>query len=60
MQLDKAIENLQSALMRPGSVDKLDLQDAQQLGIEALVKIKKGRATFDPYYATLLPSETTE
>lgn len=33
---------------------------AEQLLIEAGERIQKGRATFDEYYATLLPAETVE
>ena len=39
MKLQKAIENLQADLLRPDSVNKLDFQDAEQLGIEAMKRL---------------------
>jgi len=57
MNPEKAIEILKADLLRPGSVEKLDFQDAEQLGIEALKRLGNLRALFN-YWAELpLPGE---
>ena len=58
MTADKAIELLKTDLLIPGSVDKLDFQDAEQLGIEALKKWKEYRASDKSWWGNLLPGET--
>ena len=55
MTIDEAIENLQTDLLIPGSVDKLDFQDAEQLGMEAL---KRERQFRSENLSELLPSES--
>ncbi|MBA7587059.1 hypothetical protein ES708_29072 [subsurface metagenome] len=58
MKISEAIDNLKADLLRPGSVDKLDFQDAEQLGIEALKDYQKLKLTtfLPPGYK--LPGET--
>ena len=60
MTIDEAIKALQADLLKPGSVDKLDFQDAEQLGIEALQRIRYQRRKPTVPHKTPLPSETTE
>jgi len=58
MKLDEAIELLQKDLDDPGCVDIMDLNKAQELGVEALRQIQKGRVGGFPYFNLLLPGET--
>uniref|UniRef100_A0A6M3M4M5 Uncharacterized protein n=1 Tax=viral metagenome TaxID=1070528 RepID=A0A6M3M4M5_9ZZZZ len=60
MTLTKAIELLQRDLDDPGSVDILDLNKAQEWGIEALKRVKEGRQQGLRIYIDLLPGETLE
>ena len=60
MKIDEAIKNLQRDLLLPGSVDKLDFQDSEQLGIEALNAWKRFRIGKTPTNLYLLPGETEE
>lgn len=60
MTIDKAIEILKADLMIPGSVDKLDFQDAEQLALEALKEIHRERTGAIPFIGEQLPGETTE
>ncbi len=54
----EAIKILKADLLSPGSVDKLDFQDAEQLGIEALNLVKLLRNPEFLRYLCLLPGET--
>lgn len=58
MNLEKAIELLQLDLDDPGSVDIMDLNKAQELGIEALKVVDELRQQGDPVAPDLLPDET--
>jgi len=60
MKIEKAIEILKADLLRPGSVDKLDFQDAEQLGIEALNCVKNNRHFGVPNSVNPLPGETKD
>ena len=60
MKLEKAIEILKADLLRPSSVDKLDFQDAEQLGIEALKAVQKMRHYPFPDEILKLPGEERE
>lgn len=60
MTLQEAIKLLKQDLDDPGSVDILDLNKAQELGIEALKEIKAARAYSLNWVNDLLPSETKE
>lgn len=58
MKIEKAIEILKADLLQPGSGDKLDFQDAEQLGIEALKQVEQNRTiNLDISYEPL-PGET--
>jgi len=58
MNLPKACEILKADLLEPGSVDKLDFQDAEQLGIEALKREMLFRERVPKKEWSLLPGET--
>lgn len=65
MKIDKAIEYLQADLLQPnsylkktGAGDKLDFQDAEQLGIEALKREQYHRSCYPNQSQSLLPGET--
>lgn len=58
MNLQNAIGFLESDIDDPGSVDPIDLQEAEQIGREAILKIILYRQTFDPQWHELLPGET--
>lgn len=60
MKLLRAKENLQADLLRPGSVDKVDFQAAEQMGIEAIECVRKIRHHPFPDEVLQLPSETPE
>jgi len=60
MNLSKAIEILKAGLMRPGSIDKLDFQDAEQLGIEALKRVKAYKEAHVSSHYELMPGETKD
>jgi len=58
MKIAQAIEALKADLLRPGSVDKLDFQDAEQLGIEALERCKYIAEHTTRWADVPLPGET--
>jgi len=58
MRIEEAIKYLQADLLKPGSVLKLEFQDAEQLGIEALKLVIKGRTRGYEVFEHLLPGET--
>ena len=60
MNLPKATELLQQDLDYPGSVDISDLNQAQELGIEALKQIQISRTRPVPYNIAPLPGETED
>jgi len=60
MNIDEAIKILKADLLRPGSVNKLDFQDAEQLGIEALKRERSNRRFKAHIDHSLLPGETKE
>lgn len=60
MTLEKAIELLQLDLDDPGSVPIEDLNQAQELGIEALKAIQLSRTVYTFEIYELLPGETEE
>lgn len=60
MKLNKAIKLSQLELKDPGSVPIEDLNEAQQLGIEAMERIKLARKETSFAGPGLLPSETKE
>lgn len=60
MNLLKAKQLLQRDLDDPGSVDISDLNQAQELGIEALKRIQAYRQDMNPQWFEPLPGETSE
>ena len=60
MENNEAIHLLQQDLDDPGSVDIQALNKEQELGIEALKRIKKSRGDASRYYIGYLPGETEE
>lgn len=60
MKLEKAIELVKADLLRLGSVDKLDFQDAEELLIEAGKRIQHLRKLARVENIRLLPGETQE
>jgi len=60
MNLNKTIQLLQQDLDDPGSVDILDLNQAQHIGIEALQQLLWSREHDSPIFHPSLPSETKE
>lgn len=58
MTLGKAIELIQQDLDDPGSVDIMDLDEAQRLSIEAMKRVKQERTGYETYALDLLPGET--
>lgn len=60
MNPDRAIEILKADLLIPGSVDKLDFQDAEQLGIEALKRCQENRTAHRDHLGQILPGETKD
>ena len=55
MTIVKAIELLRADLLRPGSVKGIAFQDAEQLGIEALKRVKGDRdSDSNPYFLGLI------
>ena len=60
MKIDKAIELLHIDINDPGSVDIMDLNKAQQLGIEALKYLQHLREGGWPGIISKLPGETEE
>ncbi len=48
MKLEKAMELIQQDIDDPGSVDIMDLHEAQRLGIAALKRINACRLAVDP------------
>ena len=58
MKIEKAIELLQKDLDGPGSVDISNLNEAQELGIEALKEKKAMCAVLVGLGKSLLPGET--
>lgn len=60
MNIHKAIELLQKDLDDPGCVDILDLNKAQELGIEALKWRKLMKKDYGSWCGPLLPGETED
>ncbi|MBA7581907.1 hypothetical protein ES708_23821 [subsurface metagenome] len=60
MTIDEAIRLLQKDLDDSGSVDIMDLNEAQQLGIEALKRLKVNRVKYAFPHSMLLPGETKD
>lgn len=60
MTLEEAINYLKEDLLVPGSVPKLEFQDAEQLGIEALKRIEDMRISPCTTADEILPDETEE
>ena len=60
MKIDKAIELLQLDIDDPGSVDLMDVNKAEQLGIEALKAVKRIVSTLPAWKGFTLPSQTKE
>jgi len=60
MTLEKAMELIQQDLDDPGSVDIMDLHEAQRLGIEAMRFIKRHSIFLHLSGITPLPGETKE
>jgi len=60
MKLSKAIELLQQDIDDPGSVDIMDVNEAERLGIEALKTIKAERTIYGFKRQFRLPGETEE
>jgi len=58
--IEKAIELLKQDLNDPGSVDIMDLNEAQALGIEALKRVQLLRSNFNELGLAQLPGETEE
>lgn len=58
--INKAIELLEKDLDNPGSVDIMDLNQAQKLGIEALKAYAQARRLGLPLRCGQLPGETKE
>jgi len=58
--LEKAIELLQKDLDDPGSVDIMDLNEAQALGIEALKRFRQNRNFKADIDLSPLPGEIKE
>ena len=58
MKIDEAIRLLRSDIDNPGSVDIQDLNQAEQLGIEALGQFVLLRKAFPIFMYALLPGET--
>lgn len=59
MSIDEAIKLLQKDLDDPGSVDIMDLNKAQELGIKALKRISAMRKGYRDRETDLLESETS-
>lgn len=57
MTLEKALEILKADLLEPGSVDKLDFQDAEQLSIEAMKRLQFLRSQLKVLSTMSLPRE---
>lgn len=60
MTLPKAIELLQQDLDDPGSIDISDLNQAQELGIEAMKEIHRERIGKIPFIGEQLRGETKD
>ena len=60
MKINEAIKLLQKDIDDPGSVDIIDVNRAEQLGIEALKRLKISRDPSGVPSFTLLPGETEE
>lgn len=60
MRIDEAIKSLQKDIDDPGSVDIIDVNEAEKLGIEALKLEKWRRGTIPSPVVILLPGETKE
>jgi len=60
MRLTKAKELLKRDIDDPGSVDIMDLNKAEELGIEALKQFELHRRHKISYFMQLLPGETEE
>jgi len=60
MTKNEAIRLLQSDIDDPGSIDILELEDAERLGIEALKWRKLMENDYGSWVGPLLPGETEE
>lgn len=60
MTIDEAIEILRKDLANPGSISIEDLNEAEQLGIEALKRLKALSPYPHEYLGGPLPEETVE
>lgn len=58
MKIDEASKLLQQDLGDPGSVDICDLNKAQALGIEALIRVEDDRLCGRVNISSWLPGET--
>ena len=60
MKLEKAIELLELAVADPGAVDIMDLNEAEELGIEALKHMKSERTIHGFKRHFRMPGETED
>ncbi len=60
MDIDKAIEILSYSAYRGVTTFDQDFKDAEKLGTEAMIKLKKIRLSYPLAMVDLLPGETAE